>query len=80
MDGLSPRPPFLASLAFAIPAFALLSIDEGGFASLAYSIAAVLVIFAVLAFVLALCGVTVRIEWGKVKKIWFERIPSGTKG
>lgn len=70
----------LTAPAFAIPAFALLSVQDGTFAPLAYSIAGVLVVFAVLASLLALCGVTVRVEWGKVKKIWFERIPRGTGG
>jgi hypothetical protein len=60
----------------ALPALFLLPNGVADLKEVAFAMAGVLVVFAVLASVLALCGIAVRVEWGKVKKIRFERLPS----
>ena len=69
----------MKSLAFSLvilPAVSFLPTARGGFVSVIYLVGAVSVVIAVLLFLLlTISGITPRVEWGRVKRIWFERLP-----
>ncbi len=69
-----------AAALVALPALSLWRLGTGSLAFVAYAFAAVFIVAFVLLFVLLVCGITPRVEWGKVKRIWFERLPHELKG
>jgi ABC-type multidrug transport system permease subunit len=68
-----------AAALVALPTLSLWRLGNGSLAFVVYAFAAMFIVAFVLLFVLLICGITPRVEWGKVKRIWFERLPRDSK-